>query len=89
MQETMIELEEKHAIIRIPSNAVSLTVTAKVYHDDSLVEVQNKMSMQEIREAFEEYKAAEDAGYIPTDAVFKLTEEGLEYLEQLREGNVD
>ena len=36
-----------------------------------------------IREAFEEYKCAEECGYIPLNAVFTLTEEGKKYAEEL------
>lgn len=81
-----IELNDTYAIISIPEDAVEITIQCKVYADGKLMEVSRTLSMKEIREAMEEYKVAEECGYIPPDAVFTLTEKGMDYAAWL-EGN--
>lgn len=78
-----IELANERAILDIPENCVELTLNCKVFLDGELKTVMRTMSLKEIREAFDEYKVAEECGYIPPNALFALTEEGKEYVEDL------
>ena len=72
-----MNLETEWAVLTIPMNAVELTITAKVYLDGELVQVDRTLSMSEIRDAARE---AED--YFPPDAVFTITEKGKQWLEE-------
>ena len=87
-KEEIVELDNAWAIIEIPETCVELTLQCKVYLNGELQTVMRTMSMKDIKEAFEEYAAAEECGYIPPNAVFTLTEEGKRYAEELmRNGN--
>lgn len=79
----VVELTNRYAIVEIPENCVELTLQCKVYLDGRLQTVMRTMSLKEIREAFDEYNDAEECGYIPPNALFALTEEGKEYVEDL------
>lgn len=79
----VVELTNVYAIIEIPENCVELTLECKVYLDGKLQTVHRTMGMNELREAVDEYKEAEDCGYIPLNAMFSLTEEGKRYVEEL------
>lgn len=72
-----IELYEEWAVIPLPTDAVEVEITARVYADGNIVEVYKTMNMQEMRKAFQE---ARD-WYIPGDAVFKLSDKGRAMLE--------
>ena len=78
-----IELNNQSAIVELPENCVELTLECKVYLDGKLQTVRRTMDMKEIREAFDEYEVAEECGYIPPNALFKLTDEGKAYVEEL------
>lgn len=82
-KEEIVELDNAWAIIEIPETCVELTLQCKVYLNGELQTVMRTMSMKDIKEAFEEYAAAEECGYIPPNAVFTLTEEGKRYAEEL------
>lgn len=77
-----IELNEKWAVIGLPEDAVEVEITAKVYMNGEIAKVCKTLNMQDVRKAFQE---AED-GYIPSDAVFRLTDKGREYVEGLLNG---
>ena len=72
-------LEQNYIVLSLPSETVEVEITAKVYHDGELINVKKTLSIQEVREGFKE---AEE-GYVPSDAVFQVTENGLKYLEEL------
>ena len=85
-----IELLEQYIVIAIPKDTVEVEIKAKVWHDKEVREVSKTMDFGEVRAAFKE---AED-GYIPSDAVFTLTDIGKEMLgkmkaEQLHRMGVD
>lgn len=82
-EQEIVELDNQWAIVEIPENCVELTLLCKVFLDGKLQPVMRTMDMKAIREAFEEYAAAEECGYIPPNAVFTLTEEGKRYAEGL------
>ena len=67
-----IELEQKYAVISIPSNTVELTINAKIYLNGELKTVNTTYDMADVQKAIKE---AED-GYIPSDAKFVLTDKG-------------
>ena len=75
----MIELPEHRAMIYLPEDACEVTIKARVFMNGELINVEQTISMQEIREAF---RKADD-GYIDEDDRFVLTDEGKDYLEQL------
>ena len=81
--EEIVELDNQYAIVELPENCVEVTFQCKVYLDGILQTVMRTMSMKDIQEAFDEYKAAEEMGYIPPNAIFTLTEEGKRYAEEL------
>ena len=78
-----ILLNEKYAIISIPETAVEVELNVKVFTGGGVEKVNRVLSMEEIREAFKEYEEAEDCGYIPPDATFRLTDEGRKMLEAM------
>ena len=82
MDENGIELEENYAVITIPKRAIEITLAIKVFIDGKVENVERKMDILEIQEAFKE---AVDGGYVPPDAVFTLTEKGRRQLEEMRE----
>ena len=77
-----INLETEKIVVEIPVQAIEVKITAKIYFDGEIHEVENKMSLKEIREAFDD---AEE-NYIPPDASFVITEKGKQYLKELEEG---
>lgn len=79
---TEIELNEKYAIIALPEDAAEVEIKAKVYVNGEIVEVGKTLNMKELREAFQE---AEN-WYIPSEAVFQLTDEGRKCVEGLLNG---
>ena len=82
-EKEIVELDNRWAIVEIPENCVELALQCKVFLDGKLQTVMRTMDMKAIREAFDEYEAAEAFGYIPPNAVFTLTEEGKRYAEEL------
>ena len=78
----IIELKEKYALVYLPENAVEIEINAKVYENSELITVGKTLSLSEIKEAFDEYKTAEEIGYIPPDATFILTDTGKELVEK-------
>ena len=78
MTDETIMLTEKYIVLGIPEDTVEATITVKVYLDGEIQTVEKKLGMSEVRAAFKE---AEE-NYIPSDAVFQMTEEGRRYLEE-------
>lgn len=78
--ENGIELKESYMVLAVPTTAVEITITAKVWVNSEVVEVHKTMQFEEIREAFKEA----DDGYIPSNAIFTLSDIGREQLEQLK-----
>lgn len=77
-----IELNEKWAVIGLPEDAVEAEIAATVYMNGEITKVCKTLNMHELREAFQEAKD----GYIPSDAVFCLSDKGREYVEGLLNG---
>lgn len=77
-----IKLESTYAIIQLPTSAVEVTISAKVYVDGKIETVHQILDMKAIRDAVKE---AED-NYIPEDATFTLTDKGREYAERITNG---
>ena len=74
-----VELATHRAMIYLPEDAVEVEINAKVFKDGSLIDVMNKMTMKDLREAF---RKADD-GYVDEDDEFVLTDKGRQYLEEL------
>ncbi len=74
-----VELNEEFIVIAIPSSACELDIKAKVYQDGEVISVGRTIGFEEIREMIKE---AQD-GYIPSDAVFSLTDLGEDVLLEL------
>lgn len=72
-----VELYESFAVIRLPSDSVEVEINVKVYHDGELINVAKTLTMEDIREVFND---AEE-NYFPDDAKFVITDEGRKYLE--------
>ena len=81
-KEKIIELKQKYAIIYLPENAVKIEINAKIYEDSELISVGKTLSLSEIKDAFDEYKVAEELGYIPPDAMFMFTDKGNEIINK-------
>ena len=77
-----IELDSAYAIVQLPTSAVEVTISAKVYVNGEIKTVQNLLNMKAIQSAIRE---AED-NYISEDAVFTLTDKGREYAERIING---
>lgn len=74
-----VNLFEHRAMVYLPENCVEAEIRCKVFQDGELLNVSKKMTMSDLRNAFQ--KA--DDGYIDDDDVFTLTDKGREYLEKL------
>lgn len=81
-----VELSESFIVLAIPSSTVEVTISAKVWNGDKVVEVQKTMPFSEVREAIKE---AEE-GYIPSDALFVLnTDVSKSEMEKLVQSYLD
>lgn len=81
-----VELSESFIVLAIPSSTVEVTISAKVWNGDKVVEVQKTMPFSEVREAIKE---AEE-GYIPSDALFVLnTDVSKSEIEKLVQSYLD
>lgn len=76
-----VELENKYIVLEIPKHSVEVLIKAKVFHQGGLTTVRRTMDLDEVQAAFRE---AED-GYIPSDAMFQITDAGRAYLDSLKE----
>ena len=81
-----VELSESFIVLAIPSSTVEVTISAKVWNGDKVVEVQKTMPFSEVREAIKE---AEE-GDIPSDALFVLnTDVSKSEIEKLVQSYLD
>ena len=81
-----VELQEVNIILRIPENAASLEVCAGLVDENGkFINVKKKLTVQDIFKARQDFLDNVDGGD-DYDAKFVLTDEGLEYLNKLREG---
>ena len=84
--ETM-ELEEMNIFMRIPKEAVALEVTASLLDEDGKVmKVSTKLSVSDIRDKRQDFLDNVEDGD-DYDARYVLTDEGMEYLQSLKEGS--
>ena len=79
-EEEVIELREEFMVLAVPTEAVEITINARIYHDGELTDVVKTMELSDIREAFQDAQR----NYMPEDAVFSLTPLGEAALERLR-----
>lgn len=77
----MVELDQEFIVLAIPDDTVELTITAKIYIDHELHEVESHMDFSDVRAAIRE---AQD-GYIPADALFSLAPVGEDKMKKLLE----
>lgn len=77
--EEYLELIERHAVVELPEEAVSITMQIDVYHEGQIETVHKAYDLNEIREMFN--KA--DNGYFDDDDLWMLTDAGRKYEEQL------
>ena len=75
-----IEIETSYAVLEIPSQAVEITVQAKIYLNGDIRTVKTNYDFKRVREAIQE---AED--YISPDTIFTLTEKGEEWANWIKE----
>lgn len=74
-------LDEEFIVLGIPASTVEVKITAKIWDHGEITEVERVMPFAEVRAAIKE---AQD-GYIPSDAVFTLTDLELAELAKLRQ----
>lgn len=79
--ENGLTLEQEFIVLGIPASTVEITINAKIWRDGEVIEASHKMPFEEVRDAIKEAQE----GYIPSDAIFTLTDLGREELERLRE----
>ena len=73
-----VDITTSYAVLEIPSQAVELTIQAKVYLNGKIRTVQTLVDFEGIRTAIQEAK-----DYIGPDDVFTLTEEGKQYVKEM------
>lgn len=66
------------AVLEVPSQAVEITLMAKVFIDGEIKTVHTIFDFDKVREAIKE---AED--YIGPDDMFELTEKGIQYAKEM------
>ena len=74
-----LELIERHAVIDLPEEAVSITICIDVYYEGQIETVHKVYDLNDIREMFNRA----DNGYFTDDDMWVLTEAGKGYEEQL------
>lgn len=75
-----IELSQKPIVIWIPEDAIELQINAKILKNNKVIDVTHTFPFCEIHDMFKDA----EADYIPEDAVFVLTEQGRQRLEQIK-----
>ena len=81
-----IEPEEMNIFLRIPKEAVALEVTASLLDaDGKVMKVGTKLSASDIHDRRRDFLDNVEDGD-EYDALYVLTDEGREYLEQIRKG---
>lgn len=79
-EQNTIELSEEFIVLAIPASTLEITLEAKVWQDSEVVTVTKTMKYDEVKAAIKE---AQDC-YIPSDAIFTLTELGKQEVERLK-----
>ena len=80
-----VEVEEMNIILRIPKSAASITVTAMIIEDnDETMKVSRRLTTEDIRTARQDFLDNVEDGD-DYDARFVITDEGMEYLKQLKQ----
>lgn len=84
MENKELELEQYNIIVKIPVDAIKISITAKMLNDkDEIVSVHTDMNMKDIYEARTAFlENVEDGDDF--DAVYMLTEKGEAYAEALK-----
>ena len=83
--EKSIEVEEMNIILLIPKEVASITVNAVIIDaDDKTLKVSRRLSVEDIRKARQDFLDNVEGGD-DYDAHYVLSDEGMKYLEQLRE----
>ena len=78
-----LKLDEMCIILRIPENAVGLTVKAAIAVDNDIVKVKKKLDYDDIQDARTAFLDNVEDGD-DFDAHFVLTDEAKSYLESLK-----
>ena len=68
-------------MIYIPEHSVEITISAKVFENGKLINVEKVLTMGEVGDAIEDARL----NYIEDDDKFVLTEKGRQWLEELKE----
>ena len=76
-----VELAESRAIVYLPEDAVSATITAKVWNGEDVVTVAKELTFQELRKAFDDA----DENYLEDTDEFVLTDFGKRSAEEMGE----
>lgn len=84
-----VDLEVMNVILKIPKEAVSLEITARIFDEDgTLREVETKLKVSEIMEARQDF-LDNVVGGDEYDARYFATEAGREYLKSLDGDDLD
>ena len=84
-----IELEEMNIIVKIPKDALKVTIKVQVPgHDGEIIKAKKKLTKTDIDAARKDFLDNVEDGD-DYDATYALTEKGREYLKQLREKQDD
>ena len=75
-----VNIPTEYAVVELPRAALEVTITAKIYLDGEVKDVQTVLDFDDVRKAI-----SEGADYIQLDATFCLTDEGRAHAEQLIE----
>lgn len=78
MNNNILELESRYAVIELPANTVGVEIEATIIQDDELKKVSKKLGFKEVNYAFRE---AEE-GYIAPDDTFEVTEKGKQFFDE-------
>ena len=74
------DLKFDDAVIRIPRNAVKVSVDIEVYENGELGKIHADFDLEAIRDAFDTFEDTVNGDY----PMFEITDKGKEYLEQLK-----
>lgn len=88
MEQNEMELEERCIILRIPKDAVRLTVKATVLIGGEKIKAKKKLSAEEIQKARQDFLENVEDGD-DYDAMLVLTERGMKLAKALAAGEAD
>ena len=72
------DIEFEDAVIRIPKNAVTVTIEVQTYENGEMQTVSAKLCPSEIREAFRTFEETMSGDY----PLYALTENGRHFIEE-------